>query len=140
MDGDRILKMFSTSGVWLPCHDRIRHQVGDEFRCLRLRFEAFAPAHLIRIRCRSIRTCGRLVHPELVHGSKCGRSLGFEVLPAIEVGHGRWLGKAYRETLERKCIQYEAAKLHASRRKKQLDFAQCDVMLLHMKQEVATFT
>src|SRR5215469_17238112 len=53
MDGDRTLKMFSTSGVWPPdqkstrlCHDRIRHQVGDEFRRLRLRFEAFAPAHL----------------------------------------------------------------------------------------------
>src|SRR6516165_979699 len=93
-----------------------------------------------RIRCRSIRTCGRLVHPELVHGSKCGRSLRFEVLPAIEVGHGRWLGKACRETLECKCIEHEAAKLYAGRRKEQLDLAQCDVMLLHMKQEVTTFT
>jgi hypothetical protein len=38
---------------------------------------------LITIHCRSIGTCSGLVHPELVHGSKCGRSLGFEVLPAI---------------------------------------------------------
>src|SRR5262249_61039048 len=57
----------------------------------------------------------RLAPPELVHGSKCASRFSFEGPPAIEVGHCRWIRKARRKTLDRRCIQHEAAKLHIGR-------------------------
>ena len=81
----------------------------------------------------------RLPHLKLVHRGEDVGSLRFESVPAIEVGHGRPVGKARRESVQLRRIQNKALKFHVVRRDEGLDLGQRDPMLLHVKQEIATF-
>src|SRR5262249_9869089 len=81
-----------------------------------------------------------LLYPELIHAGKGPWVFRLELLPKIEVGHGRIGRKSKSKGLIGARMHLEAEKFQAMLAQKGLDLGNGKPVLLHVEQEIATFT
>ena len=92
---------------WLRGHERDRGAGRSRPEAAR----AGLPGRIgARRRCRRLR--GGLAHLEPVHAGEGIRSLGFELVPAIEIGQRGSLGKARGEFVHDRRIEHKAGEVH----------------------------